>query len=154
MHDKDKLYMFLEDMAIAEEIVKRDKNDDGTRYTSEDVIRLRQKRNNIKQFVQDNINGVNNKNCVDALLLKHVLKNAYQEAFKEDHSNEGENLMRNILVEKMLGKRIDDVYFDTNQIHIQLEDSTTISLTAEVNVDNWPVLQASVHYIQTEEGNI
>lgn len=105
MHDKDKLYMFLEDMAIAEEIVKRDRNDDGTRYASEDVIKMRQERNNIKQFVQDNINGVNNKNCIDALLLKHILKNAYQEAFKKDNSNEGENLMKKHISRKDVRKK-------------------------------------------------
>lgn len=39
---------FLEDVYIIKMIEERDKNDDGTRYTSEDVIRMRNERLNYK----------------------------------------------------------------------------------------------------------
>ena len=191
---QEKVFNFYADDVVKTQklIEERDKNDDGTRYTSDDVIKMRQ---DIKQFVQDNIYGTNNhKNHADimsnilakyrtlentvkdkevdiekselertglvkALLAKQVVNNAYKEAFKEEENSDiverkGDNDMRNILAKKMLGKRIDDVYFDTNQIHIGLEDNTVITLEARVNVDKWPVLNASVSYNHTEEGNI
>lgn len=191
---QEKVFNFYADDVVKTQklIEERDKNDDGTRYTSDDVIKMRQ---DIKQFVQDNIYGtINHKNHADimsnilakyrtlentvkdkevdiekselertglvkALLAKQVVNNAYKEAFKEEENSDiverkGDNDMRNILAKKMLGKRIDDVYFDTNQIHIGLEDNTVITLEARVNVDKWPVLNASVSYNHTEEGNI
>lgn len=191
---QEKVFNFYADDVVKTQklIEERDKNDDGTCYTSDDVIKMRQ---DIKQFVQDNIHGtINHKNHADimsnilakyrtlentvkdkevdiekselertglvkALLAKQVVNNAYKEAFKEEENSDiverkGDNDMRNILAKKMLGKRIDDVYFDTNQIHIGLEDNTVITLEARVNVDKWPVLNASVSYNHTEEGNI
>lgn len=191
---QEKVFNFYADDVVKTQklIEERDKNDDGTRYTSDDVIKMRQ---DIKQFVQDNIYGtINHKNHADimsnilakyrtlentvkdkevdiekselertglvkALLAKQVVNNAYKEAFKEEENSDiverkGDNDMRNILAKKMLGKRIDDVYFDTNQIHIGLEDNTVITLEARVNIDKWPVLNASVSYNHTEEGNI
>ena len=187
---QEKVFNFYADDVVKTQklIEERDKNDDGTRYTSDDVIKMRQ---DIKQFVQDNIYGtINHKNHADimsnilakyrtlentvkdkevdiekselertglvkALLAKQVVNNAYKEEENSDIvERKGDNDMRNILAKKMLGKRIDDVYFDTNQIHIGLEDNTVITLEARVNVDKWPVLNASVSYNHTEEGNI
>lgn len=47
-----KMAEILEDMTIIKMIEERDKNDDGTRYTSEDVIRMRKERNLKQQLAQ------------------------------------------------------------------------------------------------------
>lgn len=183
----------IEEHKLLEEIRERDKNDDGTRYTSDDVINMR---NDIKQFVQDNLHGTDNdktrhtdivsnilskyrtlenaikgeeedteeselkrSGLVNALIAKQVVNNAYKEAFKkEDNKNsierKGESDMRNFIASQMLGKEVEDLYFDTNQIHIELEDNTTISLTADTDSEGYPVLKASVSYSHTREGNI
>lgn len=180
----------IEEHKLLEEIRERDKNDDGTRYTSDDVINMR---NDIKQFVQDNLHGTDKNyadirsnilskyrtlenaikgkeedteeselkisGLVNALLAKQVVNNAYKEAFKEEDNKsnierKGESNMRNFIVSQMLGKEVEDLYFDPNQIHIELEDNTTISLTADTNSEGHPVLKASVSYSHTREGNI
>lgn len=47
-----KMAELLEDMTIMKMIEERDKNDDGTRYTSKDVIRMRQEKKANQQFIQ------------------------------------------------------------------------------------------------------
>lgn len=190
--EKERVFnlLYADDVVKTQKLVEeRDKNDDGTRYTSDDVVNMR---NDIKQFVQDNIHGtgknyadirsnilskyrtlenaikgkeedteeseLKRSSLVNALLAKQVVNNAYKEAFKKEENNDierkGENNMRDLLAEKMLGKEVEDLYFDTNQIHIELEDHTTISLTADTDSEGYPVLRASVSYSHTREGNI
>lgn len=181
----------IEEHKLLEKINERDKNDDGTRYTSDDVINMR---NDIKQFIQDNLHGtgknyadirsnilskyrtlenaikgkeedteeseLKRSGLVNALLAKQVVNNAYKEAFKKEDNNKnsiekkGESDMRNFIASQMLGKEVEDLYFDTNQIHIELENNTTISLTADTDSEGHPVLRASVSYSHTREGNI
>lgn len=184
--------LYADDVVKTQKLIEeRDRNDDGTRYTSDNVINMR---NDIKQFIQDNLHGtgknyadirsnilskyrtlenaikgkeedteeseLKRSGLVNALLAKQVVNNAYKEAFKKEDNNKnsiekkGESDMRNFIASQMLGKEVEDLYFDTNQIHIELENNTTISLTADTDSEGHPVLRASVSYSHTREGNI